>query len=194
MKMRSEITPDRRVFWEFPSEYNGWHGRFEPLSKEVLDILKLSDYVQLNYLHSSSDLPVNFYVAWYESQRKGDGIHSPRLCIPGGGWEIEDLKAYSVPGTQHINGKPIEVNRSVIRKNKNAQLVYYWFEGRGRDIVDERVAKWFVLQDSMINRRSDGALVRVVTTVPEGESIDAADQRLQQFLKDFYPLIPAYVP
>lgn len=194
IKIPVEITPARQPFSEFPTTHNGWSGQFEPLTKDVLDILKLSDYIQANYISNTSDVPVNFYVAWYDSQRKGDGIHSPLLCIPGGGWEIEDLKPYSVPNTRHANGHPIEVNRLIIKKNESTQLVYYWYEGRGRDIVSERTAKWFVLQDSMLVRHSDGALIRVVTTVPEKASIEAADQRLQQFLKDFYPLIPAYVP
>ncbi len=194
LKVREELPPPRKPFAEFPTTHNDWRGAFHPLSREILDILQLSDYVQINYLHNSSAIPVNFYVAWYQSQRKGSGIHSPRMCIPGGGWEIEDLRSYTVPSTRHVNGEPIQVNRTVIRKDKTAQLVYYWFEGRGRNIVDERTAKLYVLRDAMIDRRSDGALVRVVTMVPEGSSMEEADQRLQQFLKDFYPLLPAYVP
>jgi exosortase D (VPLPA-CTERM-specific) len=194
MKVRTEIIPPRKSFSDFPITHNEWRGHVEPLNKEVLDILKLSDYLDANYISNSTDVPVNFYIAWYGSQRKGDGIHSPLLCIPGGGWQIEDLKPYSIPDTRHISGHPIEVNRLIIKKDGSAQLVYYWYEGRGRDIIDESTAKWFVLQDSMFDRHSDGALVRVVTIIPEGASVEVADQRLQKFLQDFYPLIPAYVP
>ena len=74
------------------------------------------------------------------------------------------------------------------------QLVYYWFEGRSRNITNEYMAKWFVFWDSLTRQRTDGALVRLVTYVPEGSDIALADQRLVQFIKDFDPLLPAYIP
>jgi len=194
IKVRPELSPPRKPFSELPMTHNAWGGNFEPFTKDVLDTLKLTDYINANYIFNSTGVPVNLYIAWYGSQRTGDGIHSPLLCIPGGGWQIESLKPYSVPETRHISGRAIEVNRLIIKKSGGTQLVYYWYEGRGRDIVDETAAKLFVLHDSMLARRSDGALIRVVTNVPENGSIEAADQRLQQFLQDFYPLIPDYVP
>ena len=74
------------------------------------------------------------------------------------------------------------------------QLVYYWFEGRSRNITNEYMAKWFVFWDSLTRQRTDGALVRLVTFVPEGSDIALADQRLVEFIKDFDPLLPAYIP
>ena len=86
------------------------------------------------------------------------------------------------------------VNRAVIQKGENAQLVYYWFEGRGRDITNEYLAKWYIFWDSLTRSRSDGALVRVVTYVRDPSEIDAADAQLVRFIQDFYPLLPAYAP
>ena len=191
---REEAAPARQSFAQFPLYHDNWSGREMALDKDVLNTLKLTDYIQADYQLNGSGMPVNFYVAWYGSQKKGASIHSPRSCIPGGGWRIESLQQRTLDNVRHASGKPLLVNRAVIQKGDNAQVVYYWFEGRGRDITNEYMAKWYIFWDSLTRSRSDGALVRVVTYVPDPSQIDAADARLVRFVEDFYPLLPAYTP
>jgi len=193
---RAETPPARKAFAQFPLLHGQWIGRENALDREVLDTLKLSDYIIADFTQPSAATaqPVNLYMAWYQSQKKGASIHSPRSCIPGGGWRMDELTQYNVPNIQHANGGPLRVNRAIIRKDSSAQLVYYWFEGRGRNITDEYLAKWYIFQDSLLHSRSDGALVRVITNVPEDTDIADSDRHLQQFLRDFYPLLPAYAP
>ena len=64
-----------------------WHGQQSRLDAIYLDVLKLDDYVLADYI-DDSQMPVNLYVAYYDSQRKGESAHSPRSCIPGGPPEI----------------------------------------------------------------------------------------------------------
>jgi exosortase D (VPLPA-CTERM-specific) len=195
---REEVPPDNRErLTQFPLFHSGWSGREGALERDVLDTLKLSDYLIADYRRSDALLttpPVNLYVAWYSSQKKGASIHSPRSCIPGGGWRMDELDQIAIDGVQHISGGPLRVNRAIIRKDQHAQIVYYWFEGRGRNITNEYLAKWYIFVDSLLHSRSDGALVRVVTAIPEGTSIGEADKRLQKFLQDFYPKIPQFAP
>jgi hypothetical protein len=42
--------------------------------------------------------------------------------------------------------------------------------------------------------RTDGALIRLVTSVGKTEDIEKADQRLQSFMKELVPKLPAYIP
>ena len=124
--------------------------------------------------------PINLYVAYYGSQRKGSSPHSPRVCIPGGGWEITDLQrnSYANPAT----GIKLSYNRAVIEKGSDKQIVYYWFSQRGRNIANEYVSKWYLLEDAVLQNRTDGALVRLTTPVGRSESEHEADERLQAFL------------
>ena len=191
---RSEIVPARDRFNHFPLNHNGWAGRESGLEQNIIDTLKFSDYIIADYQTSSGRTPVNFYAAWYESQKKGASIHSPRSCIPGGGWRITELDQQEFIAVKRLDGKPLRVNRAIIQKGDSTNVVYYWFEGRDRNITNEYLAKWFIFWDSLTRSRSDGALIRVVTAVPNGNSIEESDKRLQQFLKDFYPLLPAYIP
>jgi EpsI family protein len=58
------------------------------MEQKFIDALDLSDYVTIDYKNKQGK-SVNFYVAYYESQRKGESIHSPATCLRGGGWIFE---------------------------------------------------------------------------------------------------------
>jgi exosortase D (VPLPA-CTERM-specific) len=189
---RAEVVPQRTEFAAFPLEIEGWRGTRSRIDQIYLDILKLEDYFIADYVTDTGTVPVNFYVAYYTSQRSGEAVHSPRSCIPGGGWEISELSQRAIAGAE-IGGRPIAVNRAVIRQGDNAQLVYYWFQQRGRPITSEYGVKWYILVDALTRNRTDGALVRLVTPVSQGNFEDA-DRRLEAFVKLAGPRLDAYVP
>ena len=119
-------------------------------------------------------------------------FHSPRSCMPGGGWQITNLSQVSLADALGMDGPT--VNRTIIQSGEQRQLVYYWFQQRGRIITSEYLAKWYLFQDSLTMNRSDGALVRLITPVPPVGDGDIADARLQAFLREFYPELPRFLP
>jgi exosortase D (VPLPA-CTERM-specific) len=192
---RSEALPARDPFLQFPLLHEGWLGREQPLDAPVVQTLGVSDYLMANYRKPDRPLPVNLYVAFYDSQRKGTSAHSPRSCIPGGGWVISDLAQVAVrsPGMTRIGGE-LRVNRVIIQRGEERQLVYYWFLQRGRALTNEYLVKWLIFWDSLTRNRTDGALVRMVVPVPEGMDLPAAETQLEEFLHDFHGLLNRYVP
>ncbi len=171
---RTEVFPDHISFVNFPMYLDDWQGKHEKLDDDVMKKLGMDDYLMANYVSENHPVPVNFYVAYYQSQRKGVSPHSPRVCIPGGGWEIADLQRVTV------NDHP--ANRVVIKKGEQRQLVYYWFQGHGRIVANEYINKWYLFLDAVFKNRTDGALVRHVTPVLPGESLTQADERLIGFM------------
>jgi exosortase D (VPLPA-CTERM-specific) len=190
---RTELIPPRAEFSDFPTKIADWRGTPEVMEQVYVDALKFTDYVMVNYKRGEEPYPVNFYVAYYASQRAGESAHSPRSCIPGGGWKIEGLSGTVLPDVP-VPGGAQPVNRVQIAMGENKQLVYYWFQQRGRVITNEYLVKWHLLWDSLFMNRSDGALVRVTTFVPPGEAWEDGDRRLQEFLKDLGPALEQYVP
>lgn len=188
---RDEAVPEREKFVSFPLYFDGWQGEQENLEPIVYNTLGLTDYVLNNYSRPSG-APVNFYVAYYESQRKGISPHSPRVCVPGGGWSITDLERVEVK--LENRDVPIRVNRAVIQNGLNRQLVYYWFKQRGRDIANEYFMKWYLLTDSLTMNRTDGSLVRLVTPILPNEKEGDAERRLNEFLETVNPMLNGYVP
>lgn len=190
---REDQVPDRTEFTSFPLQKNGWVGHETVLERNVLNTLKLTDYFIGDFRKNGSAIPVNFYTAWYAEQRKGASIHSPKSCLPGGGWKIQQ---HTITALSNINayGALLNVNRVVMQMGEHKQLVYYWFQGRSRNITNEYMAKWWMFWDSLTSNRTDGALVRLVTYVPEDSDISDADQRLENFLEDYYVNLPTHIP
>ena len=189
---REEAVPQRESLAGFPLDFGGWKGRADRLEKIYLDVLKLDDYVMTDYVGQDGKT-VNFYVAYYASQTKGESAHSPRSCLPGGGWKIAGLEE-RVLDAATANGTPLTVNRVVIRKGDYTQLVYYWFQGRTRVITNEYLVKWYLFWDALTKNRTDGALVRLTTLVGPDEDIQLAEHRLESFAQQVSGLLGEYVP
>ena len=188
---RHEIVPDRLSFVTFPRKIGAWEGRPSLLEPDVEHALNVDDYILSDY-KKPTGAAVNFYVAYYASQRKGSSPHSPIVCIPGGGWQITQFERTSIRiDTLNLT---LPFNRVIIARDNDKQLVYYWFVERNRLIANEYWAKWYLLTDAITRNRTDGALVRLVTSLHTGESEYAADERLQSFLKDLEPRLKAYLP
>jgi len=147
----------------------------------------LADY------RAAAGVPVNFYVAYYGSQRKGQSAHSPRTCIPGGGWEITSLRTTEVPANDG-GTTLLHVNRLVIQKAEMKQVVYYWFKQRDRVLVNEYLVKFFLLWDALAKQRTDGALIRLTTLVQPGHDEEEADRVLIDFTQSVNPLMSRFVP
>jgi EpsI family protein len=130
---------------------------------------------------------VNFYVAYYGSQRAGASAHSPRSCLPGGGWRIESH-------TQKELQDGVAVNRFVISMGESRQLVYYWFKQRDRNITNEFMVKWYLFWDALTRNRTDGALIRLTSMVQPGEEIEDAETRLREFASVALDPLTTYVP
>ena len=189
---RTEIIPERTLFSGFPAQIGQWKGESEQMEQIYVDTLKFDDYIITNYTDVDGRL-VSFYVAYYGSQSKGESAHSPRSCIPGGGWRIKSLTQEEVSGVS-IGDTPLNVNRVVIQKGDISQVVYYWFQGRNRIITNEYMVKWFLFWDSMTRSRTDGALVRLTAFVAPGEDIAEADRLLTAFARDVSGLLTDYIP
>lgn len=188
----TERIPQRASFVEFPMQFGEWKGRRGSLDSIYLDTLQLDDYILADYA-TPLGVPVNFYVSWYNSQRKGAAVHSPASCLPGGGWQMHEFGQRTLPGIL-VNGRPLTVNRTVIEMGAQRQLVYYWFQQRGRSIDDEWTVKWFLFWDSLSRHRSDGAMVRLITPVDASGDVAAADARITGLLARIAPDVTRYVP
>ena len=186
---RSEIIPERSRFAAFPERIGPWQGHPSPLDPRVERKLAVDDYILSDYQGPRGNT-VNLYVAYYASQRQGESPHSPVVCLPGGGWQIARLERTSYTS----NGVKMPVNRAIIERNSIKQVVYYWFDERGRQVANEYLAKWYLLTDAIVMNRSDAALIRLTTEVDTGETERDADERLRAFMQDAVPRLSEYLP
>ncbi len=189
---RAEEIPDRRDFLFFPSEISGWSGHKIQMGQNYVEALKFDDYLLADFENVLGD-SVNLYVAYYASQRKGASVHSPKTCLPGGGWQLKEFSQRTIEGAE-ASGEPLRVNRSVIQLGEQRQLVYYWFQQRGRLMTNEYLVKWFLFWDALTKNRTDGALVRLTAQLGIGEDPDSADAVLENFARFTAPVLDDYIP
>lgn len=189
---RFEAIPQRADFAGFPMRLGAWQGEMSRLEPIFVDALRLDDSLMIDFDGPSGER-VQLYSAFYGSQRKGGSVHSPRSCIPGGGWELGQLSQRTIPDVR-LNGQPLRVNRVLIKKGDSAQLVYYWFRQRGRLLTNEYLVKWYLFQDAVLRSRTDGGLVRLSAVLSPRQDVATADDYLtdlaRRVSREMGPFIP----
>ena len=195
---RAEVLPPREPLALLPMSVGGWTGYREPdFTPDILAILGVDDYITRTYVQDRS--PIGVYVGYHTSQRQGDTIHSPLNCLPGAGWQPVDVGRAIIPveGAPGIaNGTtPVEVNRVIIAKGIERQLVLYWYQSHRRVVAGEYRAKIFTVLDSLRYNRTDAALVRVIVPVAEADvQARDAERRATAFVQDLFPLLGPHLP
>ena len=191
---RTELTPDRPSFASFPLSGGGWLARERALNADMLSQLAMTDYFFADYRDQRSGDLVNLYVSYYDSQRSGRSVHSPKACIPGGGWAIDALDTRTL--SIDLNGRTVrlDVQRALISRGTQKQVVYYWFEQRGRALTNEYLVKWFIFWDSLWSRRTDGAMVRMTVPLASGVDVARGDEALLRFGGDWLGQLRAHLP
>ncbi len=136
------------------------------VDKEEQRIAGMSYYVMRSFANPDSTEAFQYYVGYYERQVQGKTIHSPKNCLPGAGWEILQSSSVSLPGSSR-NGT---ANRVILSSKSGRAMVYYWYQGRGREESNEYRVKWNLLHDAALYGRTEEALVRVVVPIARSET------------------------
>ena len=187
-----EKIPMAESFADFPLKIGQWAGNRQVLEQKFIDELDFTDYVMIDF-RKTDGKQINFYVAYYESQRKGESIHSPASCLPGSGWSFEQagISQLNVPG---FYSGSIPVSRAFMKKGDSQQLVYYWFPQRDRILTNLYQLKLYTFWNALTKQRTDGALVRLITPVYSKENIDQAEERIKAFGAEIVPVLMKFLP
>jgi len=188
---QTEVAVATRPLSLLPTEIASWRMAAEyPIDAEVQSVLRADDTTNRAYV--SSDGAVNFFVAYFMTQRTGKTPHSPRHCMPGNGWEPIRAERTSISIPQLADS--IQVNYYVLMKGLEKNVVLYWYQSNGRVIASEYEAKLYTVVDSIRKRRSDTALVRVLVNVPPSGNEDSALLIAKEFVQAMFPTLSAHLP
>lgn len=190
---RRDVRLPRTPLGRFPDALGAWRGHEAPdFEAKILAVLGVDDH--RNDVFIRDGRAVGLYVGYYASQREGDTMHSPMNCLPGAGWQPVQNGHILIPAA--VAGGAAEVNRVVIQKGEQKQLVLYWYQGRGRVVASEYWSKVYLVLDSIRTGRSDAALVRIVSPIDSGEpsAVQAAEARAVEFAQALLPALGPYIP
>ncbi len=192
LRGRNEVLPQRLPLKSFPEQFGGWTSTDLSIDRETLEVLGPGEFLLRQYApQAAADSVVNLYIAYFPTQRAGDTIHSPKNCLPGAGWLPVESTRVELSLPDH---SPFPVNRYVIAKGDARLLVLYWYWAHDRGVASEFWAKYYLVADAIRTNRSDGALVRIMTTMLPGETSQAAQARLMPFSRKVVSILDDYIP
>jgi EpsI family protein len=181
-------VPSNKPLPQFPQHHANWKMTSEwAFSTNVLNVLKASDYISRQYTDEAGN-KVTFYLGYHSGSRDAGGIHSPKHCLPGSGW----FEVSSQRGLLDLDGKRLQVVRSIYQKGENKELFLYWFQVKGKSLSDEYSLKLAEITNSLLYRRRDSAFIRI--SVPFEADQAKAVALGERFAKDFYPVIQEFLP
>jgi len=175
---------------DLPYILGPWTGQKQPLEQRIVKAVGVTDYTNRLY-ENPTEPPVQLYVGYYSSQRTGDTIHSPKNCLPGAGWDPIKSDYATI---KLDDGRQIVVNEYVIAQGLDKELVFYWYQGRGRVIASEYWGKFWMISDAITRNRTDGALVRLITPIAGASDLSQAHARLVKFTQGIFPYLNKFIP
>ena len=185
-------VPIKKQLTSFPEQIGDYRltNSFQS-SAGVVKLLGVDDYIDYNYV-SQSGIPVNFYVGFYTSVGVGGSYHSPKNCLPGGGWGLDTVKTVKLRAG--IEGKKQStVTEMLIRNGDHYQVVLYWYQNRGRIIASEYWEKIYLVMDALLKGRRDGSFVRIMVPV-KGSDIEGAERQVQGFAEQAMVQLENFLP
>jgi EpsI family protein len=185
---QAEPTATQQPLQAFPLNLRGWQGETDYFAPDVVNALRVDDYILRRY-QDSRHRWLWLYVGYWGAQRLGDTrVHSPAVCLPGAGWVITRYGITPIP----IAGGTILVNSDVIQKGNERQIVLYWYQIHGKVVAKELRAMGVLAWTSLTQRRSDEALVRV--NAPITSSVEDAVHEGAAFLEAAFPSLARLLP
>ncbi|TVQ98211.1 MAG: EpsI family protein [Desulfovibrionales bacterium] len=189
MQVHAGITPPvNKPFVQFPERHLEWRLVNEfAFSERVMEILKPTDILNRTYI--GDDLrPVDLHIGFYDGGKGTGVIHSPRHCLPGGGWQ----EVFSNRIILDLDGTQLNVVEAVYEFGPSRELFLYWFQSRDKTINSEFGLKLAEITSSMFHGRRDTAFIRISTRY-EGD-LEQARERARAFAMDFSPVIREFLP
>jgi EpsI family protein len=176
---------------DFPATISQWQGTKSRFDENVYDILGVDDSILYNYYNEKRET-IQLYIGYYQSQREGEIIHSPKNCMPGSGWDIIDNTLLALNLENH-DGEPIKIIKLKLHNGINSQIAFYWFHSRGRIINSEYAQKIYLVWDSITRNRTDGSFVRLLSPITDGNEAQTIE-RLKEFSEQIIPLLNDFIP
>ena len=157
-------------------------------SEGVLQELGVSSYINRDY-RDKDGYKLSLYWGYYEVQKEGSLIHSPKHCMPGSGWNPVNSEIITIQDPNSNN--TYKINKILFQKGMDKISMLYWYQGRNRIVANEYLDRYFLIQDAILRQRSEGSLIRIIGPwIETGES----EKKQHEFAIDLFKLLEKQLP
>ncbi len=161
----------------------GWTATDDPPFTEVIEAsLNATSYLSRTYRRGPAQM--NLFIAFYQQERAGESMHSPKYCLAGGGWEMVDSGMVAV----QFSRRTARINNYLLYKGGEHARILYWYQGRRRVVADEYFTKMYLVWDALRYGETSGSIVRITLGEQPGallEGVAFAGQVLQEIGRCF---------
>ncbi len=181
------ITPAIPKLATIPKHMGTWFSvRDTTFDEATIRVLRPTDYMMRTYTNSKMP-PVTLYIGYHDGSPLAGPIHSPKNCLPGGGWEFRSVE--EIP--MKAGDVSINVVRAVLAKDGKETIFYYWYQVRGEVITSDLDMKLAEFMGTVLDKRKDAAFVRINLVAPTKEE---EVKTMQDFFENAYPFIKNHLP
>ena len=185
-------TPIKQSLSSFPSVIGQWKLiQTTEFSEDIIEMLGVDDDIQFTYQNPEGKI-ISLYVGYYGAVGVTGAYHSPKNCIPGGGWGIDSVSPQTLNIGIEGNNSSV-VSQMMIRNGDQYKIVLYWYQNRGRIIASEYWEKVYLVLDALRMGRRDGTFVRIMTAVRE-DNIATTSMEINQFSEHVMNYLESYIP
>jgi EpsI family protein len=187
-RSEDEALPPGKPLHTFDTSVGAWQPREASVfTDDIQNVMKASDYVMRRY-SDATGRSLWLFIGYWEKQRKGAQPHSPQNCLPGNGWQPLEVSRVSVP----LPATTLVVNRLLIQKDEQRQLMFYWYRAQGTPVAGELEAKLQLMKNALLHNRTDGAIIRVSSPIYQSVTSTSAD--FTRFIQKLQPALSEYLP
>ena len=176
-----------------PMKIGGWQADENlAIEEDIKEVLKSSQDLWRAYTDSNQQ-QIGLFMAYFQDQKYGEQIHSPKHCLPGSGWKITDRETFVVQ-LQDSPAAQLKINKLVISKKYFKEILLYWFWTRSGVITSEYDLKFSLAKNALLRHPTDAAFIRINLPFPH-DGIPSHTLRVgSKFISDIFPEIKNVLP
>ena len=166
-------------FTRLPAALDGWYSEDFSMTENVAAVLDADAALQRCYRHPNGSV-VWLFLAYFSEQQVNSQIHSPRHCVPGGGWNVVSLQQETV---QLAHG-PESVACMNLERSGQEEQILYWFRTQGGTVTGEYALKWDLVRNALARKPTNALFVRYSATREHAQAMHHLMTELDPLLSD----------
>ena len=181
ISLSRDLTELPMQIGDYQSVKGGWSQPYQDSNAEQ----ELSRY----YVNGTREA-FEVYVGYRSHQRGEKRLRSPKLTMVRH-WNFVSLDPAQIP---IAHAAAIDGVWMAVQKDNAKQLVLYWYQDGGETFAGEVAYRFHQAKRMMLDKRTDGAVVRIATPIADGEDIERVQERLARFSSQLYPELTRVLP
>jgi EpsI family protein len=169
----------------FPYEIGSYQGTDVSIDNNLIEMFDTDNTLARVYRKDSGS-EIKLDIGYLESQGQGKELVNYKSAKFHNGASREKILT-DKSGT-------FEINKVISQKNGAEKAIYFWYDLNGHIIADRYYAKVRTVLDSVINRRTNGAIVMVSADIPDALDREKVFRRTEDFIHNLIPVLHNYLP